>query len=478
MNSAYTSYNVRVWKLEARSGKRRTTYRVRWLVAGVRFDERFDAKGLAESFRAGLLQAASRGEAFDRRTGRPQREAATARSARQWVELAREFIDDRWDDFSPRHRKSTVEGLVTLTCALVTAGRNPPDAATLRTALTHWEFNPSARRRSDKAPDEYAAALRWIAANSMALEELATANGVRSAQRAIGRKLDGGKASPATTIRKRAALTAALNFAVESGYIRHNPLKDTRRVREPLVDTVDPRVVVNPGQARQLLDAVAEIAPDLHAFFATLYYAGARPAEARNLRTRDLELPDEGWGRLVLAGGYQSSGAAWTDDRAGGEERQLKHRARKAVRPVPAHPDLVDALRKHVSKFGTGVSGRLFVARTGRAGTPLEPPYTEPVGMSRVYRTWALARRHAFSDEQVDSPLAARPYDLRHACLSTWLSAGVPPTQVAQWAGHGVDVLLRVYAKCLDDTEALAIMRIETVLSPATRAPEEGNTWA
>jgi hypothetical protein len=51
----------------------------------------------------------------------------------------------------------------------------------------------------------------------------------------------------------------------------------------------------------------------------------------------------------------------------------------------------------------------------------------------------------------IDSPdvqdaLARRPYDLRHACLSTWLNGGVPPTQVAEWAGHGVDVLLRIYA--------------------------------
>jgi hypothetical protein len=33
------------------------------------------------------------------------------------------------------------------------------------------------------------------------------------------------------------------------------------------------------------------------------------------------------------------------------------------------------------------------------------------------------------------------PYDLRHACLSTWLNGGVYPTQVAEWAGYSVDVL-------------------------------------
>ncbi|MBW8700818.1 hypothetical protein MBT84_14550 [Streptomyces sp. MBT84] len=31
----------------------------------------------------------------------------------------------------------------------------------------------------------------------------------------------------------------------------------------------------------------------------------------------------------------------------------------------------------------------------------------------------------------VASPLAARPYDLRHSALSTWLNAGVDPTEVA-----------------------------------------------
>jgi integrase len=50
---------------------------------------------------------------------------------------------------------------------------------------------------------------------------------------------------------------------------------------------------------------------------------------------------------------------------------------------------------------------------------------------------------------ELASPLARRPYDLRHACLSTWLNGGVYPTQVAEWAGHSVDVLLRIYARCV-----------------------------
>lgn len=62
--------------------------------------------------------------------------------------------------------------------------------------------------------------------------------------------------------------------------------------------------------------------------------------------------------------------------------------------------------------------------------------------------------------------LARRPYDLRHAALSTWLNAGVPAPQVAEWADHSVDVLLRVYAKCISGQQAEAKRRIEEATRP------------
>lgn len=65
------------------------------------------------------------------------------------------------------------------------------------------------------------------------------------------------------------------------------------------------------------------------------------------------------------------------------------------------------------------------------------------------------------SSEDYASPLAKRIYDLRHACVSTWLNGGLSPPQVAEWAGHSVAVLLRIYAKCLVgqwDTDKRRIM--------------------
>jgi hypothetical protein len=44
------------------------------------------------------------------------------------------------------------------------------------------------------------------------------------------------------------------------------------------------------------------------------------------------------------------------------------------------------------------------------------------------------------------------------------LNGGVPAPQVAEWAGHSVEVLLRVYAKCLDGQDAVARRRVEQAL--------------
>ena len=79
-------------------------------------------------------------------------------------------------------------------------------------------------------------------------------------------------------------------------------------------------------------------------------------------------------------------------------------------------------------------------------------------------RAWIKARQLALTPAEQASPLARRPYDLRHACLSTWLNGGVYPTQVAEWAGHSVDVLLRIYAKCIAGQDELAKRRIDEAL--------------
>lgn len=77
---------------------------------------------------------------------------------------------------------------------------------------------------------------------------------------------------------------------------------------------------------------------------------------------------------------------------------------------------------------------------------------------------WDRARKAALSDAEYNSVLGKRPYDLRHACVSTWLAAGVPSTQVAEWAGHSVAVLHQTYAKVIAGQEDAARERIDKML--------------
>lgn len=87
-----------------------------------------------------------------------------------------------------------------------------------------------------------------------------------------------------------------------------------------------------------------------------------------------------------------------------------------------------------------------------------------PLSESLHGRRWAVARAAALSTEEAGSPLARRPYDLRHAAVFTWLNGGVPAPQVAAWPGHSVDVLLRVYAKCISGRDATVRRRVEDPL--------------
>ena len=48
--------------------------------------------------------------------------------------------------------------------------------------------------------------------------------------------------------------------------------------------------------------------------------------------------------------------------------------------------------------------------------------------------------------------------------MSLWLNSGVPATEVARRAGHGVAVLLKIYAHCIDGQATAANQRIAEAL--------------
>ena len=70
----------------------------------------------------------------------------------------------------------------------------------------------------------------------------------------------------------------------------------------------------------------------------------------------------------------------------------------------------------------------------------------------------------SLTPEQLATPLMKRPYDLRHSGVTWRLNSGVPATEVAAWAGHSVEVLTRIYARCTTGLEDVWISRMDGTL--------------
>jgi integrase len=448
------SYDVRIWKTRTVRGAKGRRYQVRWTVAGrVRYAT-LATKALADSHEAKLKTAAREGEAFDVALGLPLSMVREDQDREvSWYKFACAYVDMKWPEVSPNSRRSIADSLATATPALLATKRGAPRPAQLRSALYGWAFN--AKCREARPPASIASAITWIERNTVPLADLADPDTLRRVLNQLARKQDGTPAAATLVARKRAVLFNLLGYAVDKKHFPMNPLTSVNWTSPKVAEAVDRRRVVNPRQAHALLEAVAGQGPmgrNLEAFFGCIYHGGLRPSEAVMLTLHELQLPDRdgGWGWLYLAASAPSTGGAWNETGDRRERRHLKHRAAKEIRPVPVSPALAQLLRKHIADHGTAPDGRLF---RGEGGGLLS---------DSVYgRVWEKARHTALTPAEEASPLAERPYDLRHARLSTWLNAGVAPAQIAEWAGNSVPVLLRVYAKCLTDSEQTALRRLE-----------------
>jgi integrase len=449
-----TTYDVRIWGVQKRERQDGLSYRVRWVVGGREWQDTFPTKALADSHRSDLVSATRRGEAFVLVTGRPVSWQRPEESSTSWYEHACAYVDMKWPHAAGKSRHGIADSLATVTPALLLSNKSRPNAEVLRAALYVWAFN-ARRRAAGPPPDDLVRAQRWVAGNTVPIRDLMDAATLRPALDALALRMDGKPAAASTVHRKRAIFDNALEYAVELGHLPANPIGSIKWRAPKVTEAVNPRVVINHRQARMLLDAVGaqRSGGRFVAMFAVMYYAALRPSEAAELRKEALSLPAKGWGELYLSGSAPSAGRSWSQPGTRREPRQLKHRGVDEVRIVPCPPELTVLLRQHLTEHGTTPEGRLF--RGVRGG---------PLSESTYYRIWALARAGALTPDEVASPLARRPYDLRHAAVSTWLNGGVPAPQVAAWAGHSVDVLLRVYAKCIAGQEDAVRRRVEEAL--------------
>ncbi|MFF7890657.1 tyrosine-type recombinase/integrase [Streptomyces sp. NPDC007907] len=459
------SLDIRLWKVTKVNRKARP-YQLRWVVGGKVSSATFATSALAENRSSELRQAMRRGEAFEIASGQPESEVRAAAEAAKaaeiepplrWFEFCRTYVAGRWRTSAAKTREGMADGLAAVTLAMVKRGKAAPSDEQLRLAF-RWGIVPA--NAGEDPPADLKAAHDWLTTMDRPVGDVADAAVFEDVLYRLGYKLDGTPAAGDTYRRRRRALNTALEHAVVAGGLSENPLQRARRKHVGSNDVVDRRVLVNALQARQLLAAVSYVGSwdrcrgrRLVAFYAVLYYAGLRPAEAVGLRQSDCHLPDSGWGTLTLRETRPVSGKQWTDSGERHDRRGLKAREAKSDRPVPIPPVLVAILQAHLDVFGTAKEGRVFGNERGGV-----------VGSSTYWRVWEEARNYALPPERVDSPLAGRPYDLRHACITRWLNAGVPIAEVARRVGNSPEVIHRRYHGCIDGHEEAANAKITKAL--------------
>ena len=232
----------------------------------------------------------------------PTPDSQSLRPAQQrsvtWYELACRFTDMKWPHLAAKSRMSIADALATITPPWSPRLAACPNPQLLRSALYGWSFNKEQRAAADPS-SEHAAAISWIRANSVkvsALDEKERRSKlIRGALDALALTLDGQPAAATVVARKRSVFYGVLGYAVELDILPANPIDKIRWKAPATAGLVDRRVVASPAQVSRLLDAVAAQRAELAGFFACLYYAYLRPAEAAALTIDSCTLPKTGW---------------------------------------------------------------------------------------------------------------------------------------------------------------------------------------
>jgi integrase len=470
------SYDVRFWAIEIRPG-RHSQWRVRWVVAGRLFSDSFTTSGLADGFRSQLVTLARKGEPFDTDSGLP-RSILRKRLDVSFLVHAREFTAWAWKDAAAKSRASILETLTRVVPVVTRDTPAAPDSAVLRRALGK-SLNPGDHAGS--LDDAERLALAWLEKASRPVSAFEDAAVVCDVLDALSVNLDGSPSAAEYFSRRRRVLHKVLGYAVRKKRLEKNPVSKGNLPEgwapPPRPDSaIDPRCVGTPALIAGMLAACSYVGrrqgPRFVAFYGCMYYAMMRPAEVSALTKDCCYLPERGWGYLTFADSSPAAGRAYTDDGQVHEHRGLKGRNRgrpdtaraRRARRVPIPPELVVLLRDHIARFGTARDGRLFRSESGNSLHP-----------STWGRVWQKARALSFLPDQLVTPLLRRPYDLRHSGVTWRLNSGVPPTEVAAWAGHSVDVLMRVYARCMTGLEDVWITRMDGTLHlQDSEEPDDG----
>ncbi|MFE3854899.1 tyrosine-type recombinase/integrase [Streptomyces griseorubiginosus] len=453
-----SSLDVRFYPIETNKRAKGNTYTVRWKVAHKKHSKTYKKSAVADDERSKLMSAHRKREPFDIETGRPISWMSKAAEV-NWYDFAVEYVDWKWPRASGNTRKNMAKALTPATIALL---RTPPpkhfEPVMVRRALREYAFNVNRRTDPENSvPAEVQTILDWVRRNALPMSAWEKTETVDKVVTALGTLLDGTAAAASSVTRNDRIMNLVMGYAIRHNYLKANPLPKGKgeRTAPKVAPAIDKRCLLNRDLVAQMLDWIGRRPRRgrlYRAFFATLYYAGLRPEEAVALRVGDATLPETGWGEFLVHEAQPEVGSQWTDTGDVHEERDLKGRGEGDTRTVPIHPSLVALLREIIKEYDLKPADRLFPGEKGGM-----------LAGSVFRRVWAKAREEILDEHEFKSPTGKRMYDLRHTCLTTWLNNGIPPAQVAEWAGNSVPVLLAIYARCIVGQLDDYLKRIEDV---------------
>lgn len=454
------SPKVAIYKVRDRRKSRPTSnpFVLDWRVDGRSRTRAFPTRLAAEQFRSELYASLVAHERFDPATGLPV--SWHRPDVASFYEWCREWLAGEWATWSPRTRIAAVEALAYVVPVAVhraAPALSGKDAKALRSYL--GEVLPPAPkgRPVDAFGDPYQPERverfetfldRW----SPRLDELdrrllADAES-RLAVRADGRPR-GSSFSRYVKIARQ-----CLERAVELDLLAANPWPPRSRghanrkaVRKaagrgsgPLVDVETLPSVV---EFTRLVDSMVSHQPaslQYRVMCETMFYGGLRPSEVVDLRLEDCRFPAEpdGFGEIRVRRAFV--GLEEPGDPKTGERR------------VQIPPVLAASLAGHAERSGI-VEGFLFRTRSG----------SRPTGSN-----WDRILHRACAKSGL-RPL--RPYDLRHACATNWLNAGVSQGDCAARLGHSVETLHRFYVGVLSGDVVANNARIAAFLAASAERP-------
>ena len=406
-----TSFDVRIYAVSPYRGARGTTYTVRWRVQGLRFRRTFTTRKLADGFRAKLQVATQAGQAFVVGNGLPMSMQEPA-PQRTWLEHAMAYVDTKWPHASPRHRRGIAEALTDVTIATIPDLTGAPPVARMRHVLFRGAFNSvrtlGSPGRGGRGRARLAAATLAATGGLQHLRDPAPGPGPDRAApgRTTGRSVDrrpqashaaqrAGVRGRARDVREQPAAPGALAGAAD-----HRGRRSAGRGQ--------PRPGPRPARRRadRLPRAGRRTSP-----------ACTTPASARprpwSCAARTASSPRPGGGSCCCRDPTSAPAPHGPTRSTTGEVRGLKHRGREDTRPVPAHPELVGTLRRHLDHFPTGVGGPPVRGPHRPRRRPPRPARTPPWSARRP--STGSGQRPADGAHPATGRLGAGPPALRPA---------------------------------------------------------------